>query len=260
MKKYNFDAKKEYNKIITWIRKYWVNNASDNTNAIIGISGGKDSTVAAALCVAALGRNRVKGILMPQGEQADLQDAIDVCELLGIEYIIHNIDETCKSIYHGMVQASAEANKTVTINTPPRVRMTVLYAYAAAMGGRVVNTCNYSEDYVGYSTKYGDLAGDFGIFRYYTATEVVKLGVEWLTQYIWDADIMKRFLDLLNKTPSDGLCGTTDEDNLGFTYEVLDNYLREGIAPDYEILKKIETLHERNRHKTCIMIPSPYYH
>lgn len=259
--KYNFKTREEYNKIITWIRKYWVENANDDTKAIIGISGGKDSTVAAALCVAALGEDKVVGILMPQGEQADIQDAIDVCELLGITYVIHNIDETCKSIYHEMIDASACTNKMVEINTPPRIRMTVLYAYAAALGGRVVNTCNYSEDYVGYSTKYGDLAGDFGLLRYYTATEVVKLGVEWLTQYMedWDAVMVKRFVDLLKKTPSDGLCGTTDEDNLGFTYETLDNYLRTGISPKYETLKKIETLHKRNFHKRCIDIPSPYY-
>ena len=261
MKKFTFDSYKEYNKIITWIREYWVDNANENTKAIIGMSGGKDSTVAAALCVAALGADKVVGILMPQGEQADIQDAIDACELLGITYMIHNIDETCKSIYNEMIYASACTNKMVEINTPPRVRMTVLYAYAAALGGRVVNTCNYSEDYVGYSTKYGDLAGDFGPLRTYTATEVVMLGKEWVVQNTkdWNHETKMRFCELIGKIPADGLCGKTDEENLGFSYGTLDNYLRTGVAPKYEVLKQIQELHKRNLHKNNIYIPSPYY-
>lgn len=261
MNKFTFDSYKEYNKIITWIREYWVENANDNTKAVIGMSGGKDSTVAAALCVAALGADKVVGILMPQGEQADIQDAIDACELLGITYMIHNIDETCKSIYSEMIYTSACANEMVEINTPPRVRMTVLYAYAAALGGRVVNTCNYSEDYVGYSTKYGDLAGDFGPLRNYTATEVVILGKEWVIQNTkgWNHETKMKFRGLISKIPADGLCGKTDEENLGFSYGTLDDYLRTGVAPKYEVLKQIQELHKRNIHKNNIYIPSPYY-
>lgn len=258
MNGYKFDVEREYNNIIRWIREYFAENGP-TSKAVIGISGGKDSTVAAALCVEALGPDRVVGVLMPQGEQADIDDALAVCSILGIEHYNVNIKTACDALYGSLNAAGVKLNDTATINTPPRIRMTTLYAVAASVSGRVCNTCNYSEDYVGYSTKYGDLAGDFGVLSKYTVEEVIKLGEYWAINYLNEENIDK-MRSLIFKTPSDGLCGKTDEDNLGFTYKQLDDYIRRDICPETDILQRIYDLHKRNLHKKDIYIlaPRPY--
>ena len=256
MNGYKFDVEREYNNIIKWIREYFIQNGPES-KAVIGISGGKDSTVAAALCVEALGPDRVVGVLMPQGNQADIDDALAVCSILGIQHYTVNIKTACDALCGSLNAAGVKLNDTATINTPPRLRMTTLYAVAASVGGRVCNTCNWSEDYVGYSTKYGDLAGDFGVLISYTVEEVIKIGEYWVINYA-ATDQIDKMLALINKTPSDGLCGKTDEDNLGFTYKQLDDYLRRDICPDIETLKRIDDLHRRNLHKRDICIPNPY--
>lgn len=241
---YNFDAKQTMNSCIEWIRNYFEKTAKPNSVAVIGISGGKDSTIAAALCAKALGKGRVFGVLMPNGEQADIQDAKDVCEELGIDNIIVNINAP----FHSM-KASIETNsgrklsERAIINLPPRLRMSVLYAIAQSFeSGRVVNTCNLSEDYVGYSTIYGDSAGDFAPLQSLTVTEIKAIGKE--------LGLPSRFVD---KTPSDGLCGKTDEDNLGFTYAELDAYIREGIEPTPEKRDRIKKLHAANLFKEAMI-------
>ena len=256
MNGYNLNVEHEYNNIIKWIREYFIKNGP-TSKAVIGISGGKDSTVAAALCVEALGPDRVVGVLMPQGNQADIDDALAVCSILGIQHYTVNIKTACDALFGSMNAAGIKWNDTATINTPPRLRMTTLYAVAASVGGRVCNTCNWSEDYVGYSTKYGDLAGDFGVLISYTVEEVIKIGEYWAINYL-NMENIDKMRALINKTPSDGLCGKTDEDNLGFTYKQLDDYLRRDICPDIETLKRIDDLHRRNLHKRDICIPNPY--
>lgn len=242
-----FDAKKVKNEIVEWIRNWFEQNGKD-CMAVVGISGGKDSSVVAALCVEALGKNRVIGILMPNGHQSDITDAYKLCELLNIKSIEVNIKETVDSVYdairYGVYddtrQGFDELNISVQsrINLPPRIRMATLYAISQSVNGRVANTCNLSEDWVGYATKYGDATGDFSPLSQLTVTEVKALGRE-----------LGLPLELVDKTPTDGLCGKTDEDNLGFTYAELDAYIRDGIEPSEEVKAKIDSMHEKNLFK-----------
>ena len=233
-----FDAKDVTKQIVDWIREWFGANGAPETKAVIGISGGKDSSVCAALCVEALGKDRVFGALMPNGIQEDIDIARALCEALDIEYIEINIENAVQSLYGGLTDAGLRISDPVVFNTPARVRMTTLYAISAIVGGRVANTCNLSEDLVGYSTKYGDSAGDFSPLSDLTATEVKAIGRE--------LGLAAAFVD---KVPADGLCGKTDEENLGFTYEVLDKYIREGLCEDAETKTKIDRLHKLGHHK-----------
>jgi NAD+ synthase len=223
--------------IVKWIRT----QVPEGGKAVLGISGGKDSTIAAALCVRALGKENVIGVLMPNGVQKDIEDSYKVLHHLGIYHIEINIEE----MYRNLAGKIADEfwcltfPSLFTTTTPARLRMATLYAVAAMYkDSRVVNTCNYSEDYVGYSTKYGDAAGDFSPLGGLTVREVLEIG-----------DALGLPYDLVHKAPSDGMCGKTDEDNLGFTYEQLDNYILGTGTVDAEVVKKIERLHRMTRHK-----------
>lgn len=238
---------------IDWIRDQF--EGIPDGKAIIGISGGKDSTVAAALCVAALGADRVIGVLMPQGKQKDINDSYEVVASLKLQYHEVNIGNTCDTLYNSINKAvflccgkdgGVESNAMVKTNLPARIRMTTLYAIAALYpNSRVVNTCNLSEDFVGYSTKYGDAAGDFSPLGNLTVKEVLMIGD--------DLGLPKH---LVHKAPSDGMCGKTDEDNLGFSYEELDGFLlgESGLSP--ETMRKVARLHRITRHK---YIPIPTF-
>lgn len=231
-------GKSPSNHIIDWIKKYFIENGP-NSQAVIGISGGKDSTVAAALLCKALGPDRVIAVLLPQQTQHDIDIAREVCDYLKIPFdnvYEMNIGNIVDSFYNTL--GSKDLPSIVTTNTPARIRMAMLYAIAGLEGGRVCNTCNRSENYIGYSTKYGDHAGDFSPLADYTVHEVIQIGKE--------LNLPERFLV---KPPEDGLSGLTDEDNLGFTYETLDEYLLHNTIPEYETYKKIEELHNRNLHK-----------
>ena len=235
-----FNAKKVKEELAEWIRTFFEENGK-GCNAVLGISGGKDSSVAAAICAYALGKDRVIGVLMPNGEQADISDSYDLVNHLGIKYYIVNIADC----YNGLVSAFPEdlpiSNQT-RINMAPRIRMTTVYAVSQSCNGRVVNTCNLSEDWVGYSTRYGDSVGDFSPLCCLTVAEVKALGRELgLPEH------------LIEKVPSDGLCGKTDEDNLGFTYAVLDKYIRTGKIDDPETKALIDRKHALNRFKLRVM-------
>ena len=230
---------------VNWIKEYFKDN--HDGKAIIGISGGKDSTIAAALCVEALGADRVVGVMMPNEYQNDISDSYEVVARLKLQYHVVNIGSACRELYRFLADAvylsngkrAIEENTMITTNTPARLRMTVLYAVAALYpNSRVVNTCNRSEDYVGYSTKYGDAAGDFSPLGNLTVREVLEIG-----------DELGLPRHLVHKAPSDGMCGKTDEDNLGFTYEQLDDHILGTGAVDEEIVEKIERLHRATRHK-----------
>ena len=234
---------------IEWIRDYFKDNSDGK--AIIGISGGKDSTIAAALCVKALGADRVIGVLMPNGKQNDISDSYEVCNVLGIEHITANIENAFTSICEEVGESlwmyggayKAENHPMIKTNLPARLRMTTLYTVAAIFpSSRVVNTCNRSEDFVGYSTKYGDAAGDFSPLGNLTVREVLEIG-----------DELGLPGHLVHKAPSDGMCGKTDEDNLGFTYEELDGFLlgESGLSP--EVMSKVARLHKSTRHKYAPM-------
>lgn len=238
----------DVDKIINWIQDYFLRNGAD-CKAVIGISGGEDSTVCAALLARAIGPDRIIAVKMPQGVQHDIGIANEVIAHLGItESYQIDIGPACEATELSLPAEIRDLPQVYT-NIPPRERMKVLYAIAAAKHGRVVNTCNRSEDYVGYSTKFGDMAGDFSILSNFTVREVLEIGHA--------LNLPEHFI---HKTPEDGLSGKTDEDNLGFTYATLDNLLLHGIHPDYETYKNIETRHKRNAHKLSRMPACPCYH
>jgi len=239
------NAKKVTADIINWIKDYFDKNANPKTKAVIGISGGKDSSIVAALCVKALGKDRVFGVLMPNGVQHDIDVSYELCKTLEIAYVEINIKNTVKALYDELTGAGLKLNNVATFNTPARVRMTTLYAVSAVVGGRVSNNSNLSEDYVGYATKFGDSVGDFSPLSNLTVTEVKAIGRE--------LGLDSKFVD---KVPIDGLCGKTDEDNLGFSYDTLDKYIREGICEDQSIKDKIDAMHKNNQHK---FMPMPAF-
>ena len=222
--------------LVRWIKDWFAENGP-NCRAVIGISGGKDSSVVAALCVKALGAERVLGVLMPNGVQKDITDAHEVCKHLGIRRTSVNIHQAILALAGDMAYSLTEQAST---NLPARIRMATLYAISQSVNGRVANTCNRSENYVGYETKYGDGAGDFSPLGNLTVREVLEIG-----------DYLGLPHRLVHKTPIDGLktnedgSYVTDEQSLGFTYEELDNYLLNGIVPSEEKLERIEQLHAR---------------
>ena len=233
-----FDAVRIKNECVEWIREFFEENGR-GCNAVVGISGGKDSSVAAALCVEALGKDRVIGVLMPCGVQPDIDSAELLVSHLANKHYVVNV----KAAVDGLTPALPfELSTQTRTNIPPRVRMTALYAVAQSHNGRVVNTCNLSEDWVGYSTRYGDAAGDFSPLSGLTVTEVKAIG-----RALGLPDC------LVDKVPSDGLCGKTDEDNLGFTYAELDRYIRTGEIDDADKKANIDRRHRLNLFKLQLM-------
>ena len=236
-----FDAVRIKDECVQWIRDFFEENGK-GCNAVIGISGGKDSSVVAALCVAARGKERVIGVLMPNGEQSDIDKAQLLVDTLGIKHYIINI----KDAYDGVIkQLPFEPTAQTVQNLPPRIRMATLYAVSQSHNGRVANTCNLSEDWVGYSTRYGDSVGDFSPCSHLTVDEVKQIG-----------RLLGLPAQLIDKVPSDGLCGKTDEDNLGFTYAELDRYIREGVIDDPDTKALIDRKHVQSLFK---LKPIPHF-
>ena len=233
-----FDALKVKNDCVGWIRQFFADNGPD-CNAVLGISGGKDSSIVAALCVEALGKDRVIGVLMPDGEQADIDMSYKLVNHLGIRHYVVNIHDAVEGITGAIPMELTDQSRT---NLPPRIRMATLYAVSQCCNGRVANTCNLSEDWVGYSTRSGDSVGDFRPLSRLTVQEVKEIG---------------RLLDLpaelVDKVPADGLCGKTDEDNLGFIYAELDRYIRTGEIEDQAKKARIDALHKKNLFKLKLM-------
>ncbi len=232
-----FNADNVRNDIVQWIRDWFEINGK-GCNAVIGISGGKDSSVVAALCTEALGADRVIGVMMPRGEQFDIDVSHALIDHLGIRGIVMNVGNACDAVEAELIKEFGELTPQTKTNLPPRIRMSTLYAVSQTLNGRVANTCNLSEDYVGYNTIFGDNAGDFSPLSKLTVQEVKAIGRA--------CGLPSMFVD---KTPIDGLQGKTDEDNLGFTYAVLDRYIREGICEDEEIKEKIDRRHRKNLFK-----------
>ncbi len=245
------DPRKTKDEIVEWIRTYMQENGPA-CSVVVGISGGKDSSVTAALCAEALGKDRVIGVLMPNGVQSDIIDSRVLVEVLGIPNMTFNIKDGVDGLSgainsvlaEGAIEGVSGLSRDSMINMPPRIRMSTLYAIGQALpnGGRVVNTCNRSEDYIGYSTKYGDAAGDFSPLANMLVHEVIQIG-----------EILGLPEHLIRKVPSDGLSGMSDEDKIGFTYAVLDHYILTGECEDEEIRKKIDRMHRLNLHKLQLM-------
>ena len=238
----NFKAMEVKNNCVEWIRN-WFDKNGPSCNVVCGISGGKDSSVVAALCVEALGKDRVIGIKMPCGEQPDIEDSNKLIKHLGIRSYTINIWDAVTGI-NNQFPTNIEISKQTTINLPPRIRMTTLYAVSQSINGRVVCTDNLSESYIGYSTRWGDSVGDFAPLANLTSDEVIAIGDACGLPY-----------ELTHKTPTDGLCGKTDEDNFGFTYAALNKYIRTGICEDEEVKAKIDRMHTKNLFK-LMPIPS----
>ena len=239
-----FDVQKTTAEAIQWIRDWFEVNGK-GCNAVVGISGGKDSSIVAALCVEALGKDRVIGVLMPNGEQSDIDCSKQLVAHLGIPFYVCNIKSAVDGVKQSLIDSGVEISRQTVVNLPPRIRMSTLYALSQSKNGRVANTCNLSEDWVGYSTRYGDAAGDFSPLGKLTVQEVKEIG---------------RYLNLpanlVDKVPSDGLTDRTDEDNLGFTYAVLDKYIRTGVCENEETKARIDRLHQLNEFK---LKPIPCY-
>ena len=239
-----FNAKKTKEEIVQWIREWFESNGKD-CNAIIGISGGKDSNIVATLCKEALGGERVIGVLMPNLAQLDIDDSFKLCEHLGIKHFMVPVTLAVSDVLNAIGGAGITLSDQTMVNLPPRIRMATLYAVSQSLNGRVANTCNLSEDWVGYSTRYGDSAGDFCPLAKLTVEEVKAVGYECGLP-----------TELVDKVPSDGLCGKTDEDNLGFTYAELDTYIRTGKCESQITKNRIDRLHRSNLFK--LSMPPSY--
>lgn len=251
-----FNVEEQTEKVINWIKDWFEHKAGNAKGIVIGISGGKDSSVVAGLCVKALGKDKVLGVLMPNGEQPDIEDSIELCEFLGIEYRIVNIAPMVEAFYsqiryspkyceNDIVENLFPLSTHTQTNIPPRVRMTVLYAIGQELGYRVAGTGNWNETYIGYSTKWGDGACDFNPIKDFLVEEVIAIG-----------DYLGIKEHLVHKAPADGLCGKTDEDNLGFPYSAVSEFKYKGYCANREYFDKIINMHYYNLHKNS---PIPYY-
>ena len=240
----SFDALKVKNDIVRWIKEWFEVNGK-GCKGVVGISGGKDSSVVAALLVEALGKENVVGVLMPKGEQFDIDVSKALVEHLGIQSYTVNINDAYNGLMNELQKSGVEINTQATTNLPPRLRMATVYAVSQSVNGRVANTCNLSEDWVGYSTRYGDSVGDFSPLSKLTVQEVKAIGKV--------LGLPEMFVE---KVPIDGLCGKTDEDNFGFTYAVLNKYIRTGVCEDEEVKAKIDQMHKKNLFK---LMPIPTF-
>ena len=234
------------NDIIRDIRGYFSEPQNKGTKAIIGMSGGKDSTIAAALLVRALGPENVVGVLMPNGHQSDFDDAMEVCEsileLPNIEVI--DIGPITDSFYNAIGYEWCETD-AIRTNTPARMRMAMLYALASIYHARVICTSNASEKYVGYTTKYGDNVGDYAIWKNYYVRDILAIGeaLEELPN------------EFVFKAPADGMSGSTDEERLGFSYDELDSYILDDEIKNVEAVSKIKARHSSTEHKKNVDMP-----
>ena len=244
---YTFDVEKVTGDCIQWI-KDWFEKNGPGCNAVIGVSGGKDSLIVAKLCVEALGTDRVIGVMMPNGVQKDISDSIRVCKLLGIKNYTINIENSVNSILKEMNESGIEITEQTRTNLPARIRMSTLYAVSQSNNGRVSNNCNKSEDIMGYSTRYGDAAGDFSPLSELTTVEIVAIG-----------DYLGLPYDLVHKTPIDGLntnadgSYVTDEQSMGVSYDDIHKYVRMRNEISQETIDYISGREKKNLFKLQLM-------
>ncbi len=239
-----YDYRQIADEMISWLRG-WFSENGPQSPAVIGISGGKDSTVVAALCARALGPDRVIGVLMPNQTQSDLDVAKKVVTTLGIHGLLVNIGDSYQDVLKSVDNADYLTPTSVItlsaqskVNLGPRIRMATLYAISQSVNGRVSCNGNRSERFTGYFTIHGDGAGDFAPLANLTVTEVKLIG-----KALGVPD------DLIEKKPSDGLTGKTDEDNYGFTYEMLDTYILTGKCEDENARSAMEKRHQSTSFK-----------
>ena len=243
---YSFDAAATRDALVTLIRN--LAQKQGFSKVVLGVSGGKDSTVCAALCARALGAHNVFGVMLPDGEQKDISDSIRVCDVLGIQRRTINIGEMHRELRRvtdqlGAVAApgefTVEPHRESDVNVGPRLRMTTLRYIAQALNARLVGTGNLSEITVGYCTKDGDTSCDFSLLGALTSIEVVEVGLTM--------EELPR--DLVVKTPADGLSGKSDEERLGVTYRNIHDYIRLGSSGDPAIDDRIARKERASMHK-----------
>lgn len=286
--KYEFTPQLAFANIETHM-KMWAEQTNAK-NFVVGISGGKDSTVVAMLLCAIFGKERVYGVMMPQEYQNDLIDSIDVCQILGIHYTNVNIGDSVSSITSQVWDKRKESGiyptKDMEINLPARIRMSTLHAIGQCVDGRVINTSNLSEDMVGYATQFGDNAGAYAPLQGLTVTEVMALG-DYVADKLFgeikyvkvgsksillcmDDDFRNSGIEepspavkrgtlhlLIRKTPVDGLQAQTDEERLGFTYADLDKFIRIDEGSD-EFKEMIRKKYKQNKFKLeIVQMPQP---
>ena len=244
---YSFDPVYARDRLVAEIRHYAKEQGF--AKVVVGISGGKDSTVTAALCVRALGKENVIGVMLPDEEQKDLEDSVWVCDTLGIPHTTINIGVAHNMLLGEINYADAHYAKGFSvdgtnekesdINVAPRIRMTVLRYITQCLGARLAGTGNLSETTVGYCTKDGDTSCDFSVLGGLTSVEVVQVGLTM--------DEVPR--ELVLKTPSDGLCGMTDEEKLGVSYEDIHHYIRKDKEISNEAFREITFMRDHSEHK-----------
>ena len=252
---YKFNVEKVKNDLVNWIKVWFDGDESKGItgngkgcNAVIGISGGKDSTVVAALCVEALGRERVIGVLLPNGVQKDVSDSIKVCEILGIKNYTINIEDSVNGVLNQMKQSGIEISDQTRTNLPARIRMSTLFAVAQSVNGRVSNNCNASENVCGFSTLFGDSVGSFSPLGKLTTVEIVQIG-----------DALGLPYELTHKIPIDGLntnpdgSYVTDEQAMGVTYDEIHSYIRGDKVLDKETFEYIVEKERNNKFKLDII-------
>lgn len=220
--------------IVKWIQDWFKENGPD-CKAVIGISGGKDSSIVAALCVEALGKDRIIGVMIPEDLDENDTDAKRLIDHLQIENMCIELSPIVKPIVNQVFEYGNWSDQS-SINIRPRLRMSILYAIAQSHNGRVANTCNLSESYIGWETRWGDAVGDFAPLAGLTCSEVIALGKE-----------LDLPTDLVEKTPSDGLCGRSDEEAFGFSYDEVDRWIRLGTKGEHHA--EIISRHNKNRFK-----------
>ena len=245
MAEYRFDAAAERDRLVAAVKALAA--AQGFTRVVVGVSGGKDSSVAAALCARALGPENVYGVMLPDGEQRDIADSRRVCEALGIRQRTLNIGAMHRALLAEVEPERPAAagefplpfSRESDINVGPRLRMTALRYVAQALGARLVGTGNLSEATVGYCTKDGDTSCDFALLGSLTSLEVVELGLS----------MPELPPELVRKTPSDGLSGMSDEEKLGLSYRSIHDYLRLGTSGDPAVDARIRQKEAANAHK-----------
>lgn len=281
-KNYNFTPQWAFANIETHM-KMWAEQTNAK-NFVVGISGGKDSTVVAMLLTKIFGKERVYGVMMPQREQSDLKDSMEVCDILGIHQTMVDIGDSVNAItsqiWNDRKVSGIYPSKDMEINLPARIRMSVLHAVGQCVDGRIINTSNLSEDMVGYATQFGDNAGAYAPLQGLTVTEVIQLGdylakimdlndgkyytsvkqtIPGVSKALIPKPIMgeERIIELIHKTPVDGLQAQTDEERLGFTYADLDKFIRLNEGSD-EFKEMIKKKYKQNKFKLeIVQMPQP---
>ncbi|WP_027339252.1 NAD+ synthase [Halonatronum saccharophilum] len=228
------DYKKVTEQLVLWIRDK-INEAGCD-GAVVGLSGGVDSSVTALLCKRAV-PDKTLGVIMPcRSNPQDKEDAQLLASAFDIEYKFINLEETYLTLLNSLGVSSEDG--LAVANIKPRLRMTTLYYYAASCNSLVVGTDNKSELKLGYFTKFGDGGIDLAPLG-----DLVKSEVREIAKVLGVPD------KIIEKAPSAGLWdGQTDESELGISYDQVDEYILTGKG-EKKVKDVVDSLATKNEHK-----------